>query len=270
MNRKNLLLPAAAALATAWLFASAAAQPAPQDQGTPPAQSAQLLQIDQSTQPPHPAPSAQPPQPAPSAQPPSDQPPEPEPSAQPPQLAQPAPATQPAQMNATPQPLQKAPPAPPAKPREFVFYGDACAADLEKFCAGVQPGASRQRCLDAHEAESSKPCRKRRSELRELRSACEAVMASSCKDVPLLLDPMLKCLQEHEAALGEPCRKLRAAARKPAQLIIPACQGDFKKLCKDVPLTSSDVSRCLQDHEAELSGPCRAAGPEPKAAALKK
>ena len=135
---------------------------------------------------------------------------------------------------------------------------------------GVQPSASRQRCLDAHEAEFAKPCQERRSELRELRAACESVIVSSCKYVPLFFDPMLKCLQEHETELGEPCKKLRASAQKPAHLIIPACQGDVKKLCKDVPLTSLDVSRCLQEHETELSVPCRGTGPEPEAATPKK
>jgi hypothetical protein len=64
-------------------------------------------------------------------------------------------------------------------------------------------------------------------------------------------------------------RKTRVAAHKPAPLVDPACLGDFKRLCKGLPLTKSEVSRCLQVRAAELSNPCRATMPASRTAAPK-
>ena len=118
------------------------------------------------------------------------------------------------------------------------------------------------KCLDSHEAEFSEACRKRRAELRDLRVSCLAVIEQSCRYVPLFADAILNCLQEHEAELAGPCQSLREKAAQPSRYIAAACQSDFKRFCKDVPLKGLRVAQCLQEHEAELSKPCLAGAPE--------
>ena len=162
---------------------------------------------------------------------------------------------QPTQLATTPLPAQ------PVKPPKPILYGDPCRSDLERFCVGSQPQAIRIRCLDSHEAEFSKACQERRAELRDLRTACAAVIEPSCRYVPLFADAILNCLQEHEAELVAPCKSLREKAQKPSHYIAAACQSDFKKFCKDMPLNGFRVAQCLQEHEAELSKPCLEGAP---------
>ncbi|MCX5795350.1 MAG: hypothetical protein NTY77_07655 [Elusimicrobia bacterium] len=221
----------------AGLFAAAAS--AQTDQPAPPSQSTQTVQPAQvaaST------PTAQPEQPAPPIQ--STQ------TVQAQPAVQPAPAAQP-----------PAPPQPPRPPKQ-VLYGDPCRSDLENFCTGNQPQAIRMRCLDSHEAEFSKGCQTRRAELRDLRASCKAVIEQSCRYVPLFADAILNCLQEHEAELVDPCKSLRDKALKPSRFVAAACQSDFKKFCKDLPMNGFRIAQCLQEHEAELSKPCLAGAPE--------
>jgi hypothetical protein len=118
--------------------------------------------------------------------------------------------------------------------------------------------AIRLRCLDSHEAEFSAACQERRAELRELRSSCQAVIDESCRYVPLFADAILSCLQDHETELAGPCKSLREKALKPSHYVSEACQADFKKFCKDVPLNGFRIAQCLQEHETELSKPCLA------------
>jgi hypothetical protein len=145
------------------------------------------------------------------------------------------------------------------KPPKQVLYGDPCRAELEKFCVGNHPLAIRMRCLDSHEAEFSEACQKRRVELRELRSSCQAVIDQSCRYTPLLADAILSCLQEHEADIVDPsCKSLREKAAQSSHYIAAACQSDVKKLCKDVPVNGFRIAQCLQEHETDLSKPCLA------------
>jgi hypothetical protein len=69
-----------------------------------------------------------------------------------------------------------APPAPapaapsPALKEARMKMRAACAEDMQKFCANVQPGnGARQSCLREHRAELSPACRAARSELRVIR-----------------------------------------------------------------------------------------------------
>lgn len=36
-----------------------------------------------------------------------------------------------------------------------------------------------------------------------------------------------------------------------------ACSADYKKLCPDVRMGGGRIVRCLKEHEADLSAPCR-------------
>ena len=174
------------------------------------------------------------------------------------------PTSAPASAAPTVQPAQPAAPATtqPARPPKQIYYGDPCRADLEKFCVDSRPLVIRMKCLDSHEAEFAEACQKRRAELRDLRTACQPVIDQSCRYVPLFADAILNCLQEHESDIVEPCKGLREKALKPAHFISPACQADFKKFCKDVPMKGLSIAQCLQEHLAELSKPCLTGAPE--------
>jgi hypothetical protein len=169
--------------------------------------------------------------------------------------------TPPSQSTQTVQSTAAATP-PPTKPSKPVLYGDPCRLDLEKFCANSQPLAIRMKCLDSHESEFSQACQKRRSDLRELRAACQAVIDESCRYAPLFADALLGCLQEHEADITDPsCKSLREKAAQPSHYVAAACQPDYKKFCKDAPLNGFRIAQCLQEHETELSKPCLEGAP---------
>lgn len=78
----------------------------------------------------------------------------------------------------TPSPPAAAPSASPApKPRSPAMKQArakrraACAADLQKFCADVEPGkGARQKCLRSHRAEISPECKLARQQLRVIRA----------------------------------------------------------------------------------------------------
>ena len=94
---------------------------------------------------------------------------------------------------------------------------DPCAADAAKFCAGVQKGDARMKCLTDHKAQASDPCKAhlvRIETQHEVQKACAADTQSFCKDVSIGESRVAKCLKEHEAQLSDGCKKARAAFRQ--------------------------------------------------------
>lgn len=92
---------------------------------------------------------------------------------------------------------------------------EACKADKEKFCKGVEPGEGRlMKCMKEHEAELSEGCRKVSGEMKEkmkekmkgASEACKADKEKFCKDVEPGEGRIVKCLKEHEAELSEACK----------------------------------------------------------------
>ena len=92
-------------------------------------------------------------------------------------------------------------------------FGRSCRADVEQFCAGVDPGGGRIiGCLDQHQVDLSSSCREEVEKLAEarervaaLRDACRADVEKNCKGVPAQAGPLLQCLQANEANLSPRC-----------------------------------------------------------------
>ena len=100
------------------------------------------------------------------------------------------------------------------KARRFVEeFGRSCRADMDQFCAGVEPGGGHVfGCLAQHQLELSPSCQawvNRMAEAREritaFRSACTADLERLCKGVPPQAGPLLECLQANEASLSSQC-----------------------------------------------------------------
>jgi len=101
------------------------------------------------------------------------------------------------------------------KARALVLeFGRACRADVDQFCAGVDPGGGRViGCLNRHQLELSSSCQAEMTRLAEarervaaFRAACQADVESMCKSVSTQAGPLLDCLQEHEGRLSSECR----------------------------------------------------------------
>lgn len=75
--------------------------------------------------------------------------------------------------------VQSAPP-PPAVIAARKAERQACAADMAKFCANVEPGCGRpMQCLRAHASELSATCTGAQAQLRAVRAQMNAVSPGS-------------------------------------------------------------------------------------------
>jgi hypothetical protein len=98
---------------------------------------------------------------------------------------------------------------------------NACSDDIAKFCPNIKPGAAAAMgCLEAHESELSSVCK------------------------------------EYEASMGGKRAERREQIRETAQFR-QACLSDMGKFCNDASPTQGGMLKCLNDHEKELTGPCR-------------
>ena|SRR5579872_5842913 len=86
-----------------------------------------------------------------------------------------------------------------------------CAADIQKFCAGVQPGGGAiAQCLKAHQADLSEACKERGEELKQkfqsFTAACQEDLQKYCKDVQPGAGRKIKCLKDNAANLAPNCK----------------------------------------------------------------
>jgi hypothetical protein len=97
---------------------------------------------------------------------------------------------------------------------------ERCAAEVEKYCQGVERGAGRILvCLQEHQS--------------QLSPACQQAMSQSQRRGP----------------------KGRARPQRPSWA--SPCMGDITKLCKGIPAGTGRIAECLKQHEAELSIACK-------------
>ena len=93
-----------------------------------------------------------------------------------------------------------------------------CAADVQKFCANVQPGGGRiLECLKSHEAELSPACKAR----------------------------------------GEQGKARRPERKEAREAVQAACKDDIAKLCSGVEQGGGKVMRCLHDNKDKVSATCK-------------
>ena len=89
---------------------------------------------------------------------------------------------------------------------EFKEFAEACKADAETLCKGVQPGQGRiMRCLAEHKDKLSSGCREKISEAQE-HHPCMKDMERLCKDVQPGAGRIADCMKKHEAQLSPECK----------------------------------------------------------------
>lgn len=95
--------------------------------------------------------------------------------------------------------------------QEAVARG-ACAPDVERLCAGVQPGQGRiATCLTDKQAELSPECAQEieqmRARARAFHQACKADIQKYCKGMRAGGGKLAKCLKHNQAKLTPACKE---------------------------------------------------------------
>jgi len=149
---------------------------------------------------------------------------------------------------------------------------DACAADVTRLCADVQPGSNRVvSCLRSQETKLTDACRDKldvdarraRALIQEFGRACRADVGEFCALVPPGGGRVLECLARHERDLSRPCQSevdRIAVARSQVESVRKACRADAERLCQGVPSQAGPLLACLTRNQAALSADCNAAG----------
>lgn len=90
--------------------------------------------------------------------------------------------------------------------QEIKEFAEACKADAETVCKGVQPGQGRVlRCLAENKEKLSSGCRAEIAE-GESRHPCMKDMERLCKGVQPGGGRMMECMKQHEAELSPECK----------------------------------------------------------------
>jgi hypothetical protein len=94
--------------------------------------------------------------------------------------------------------------------REFLA---ACKADLDQFCAAVEPGGGRMlACLSRHQLDVSRQCQSEvvrigeaRDRLEGFRSTCVKDLTTLCAGVPQQAGPLLECVEANRERVSAEC-----------------------------------------------------------------
>jgi hypothetical protein len=97
--------------------------------------------------------------------------------------------------------------------RKVKEVGEACAADVESYCAGVKPGGGNVlRCLAENKATLSPRCQAvvqgGQEKAAEFRKACDKDAKKLCKGIARGEGRVLACLQSRKAELSPACQAL--------------------------------------------------------------
>ena len=163
----------------------------------------------------------------------------------------------------------------------------ACGDDLQRFCAGVQPGGGRLvQCLSGHTGELSEACAGIIAGAgggNKLRAACGDDLQRFCVGVQPGGGRLIQCLSNHTRELSVVCGNVISAriprgdapapsaqtpATQPAapitasnppanigNILRASCGPDSQRLCAGVR-REIDVLKCLGSRRAELSSVC--------------
>ena len=84
----------------------------------------------------------------------------------------------------------------------------ACAAEIQQHCTGLQPGEGRIRaCVKDHFAEFSEPCKQALLNSVALVKACKGDVQRTCPGVQPGGGRIQACMKEHFAEYSEPCKQ---------------------------------------------------------------
>ena len=90
----------------------------------------------------------------------------------------------------------------------------ACGADINRVCAGIQPGEGRiTTCVREHFAELSAPCRNALISGATITKACTADYRQKCAGIEPGGGRIQACMKDHFAELGELCQEALLLAR---------------------------------------------------------
>ena len=164
----------------------------------------------------------------------------------------------------------------------------ACGDDLQRFCAGVQPGGGRLvQCLSSRISELSAACGNMIAAAgrggAKIRAACDQDLQRFCVGVQAGGGRLVQCLSSHTSELSTACGNMIAAiqarrgtsnasaqslATQPAApatighspvtigtILRASCGPDVQRLCAGAR-RESEVLRCLDSQRMELSTTC--------------
>jgi hypothetical protein len=90
----------------------------------------------------------------------------------------------------------------------------ACKAELEQHCAGVQPGEGRLRaCVKEHFAEFSEPCKAALLSSVAVVKACKADVQKTCTDIQPGGGRIQACMKDHFAEYSDGCKQAIITAK---------------------------------------------------------
>ena len=90
----------------------------------------------------------------------------------------------------------------------------ACGAEIERHCAGVQPGDGRIRaCVTEHFAEFPDPCKQALLSSVAVVKACKTDVQQSCAGVEPGGGRIQACMKDHFAEYSEPCKQAIITAK---------------------------------------------------------
>ena len=90
----------------------------------------------------------------------------------------------------------------------------ACGAEIQQHCAGVQPGEGRLRaCVKENFAAFSEPCKRAVLSTVAVVRACKADVQRTCPDVQPGGGRIQACMKDHFAEYSEPCKQAIITAK---------------------------------------------------------
>jgi Cysteine rich repeat len=90
----------------------------------------------------------------------------------------------------------------------------ACGAEIQQHCAGVQPGEGRLRaCVKEHFAAFSEPCKQAMLSSVAVVRACKADVQQTCPDIQPGGGRIQACMKDHFAEYSDTCKQAIITAK---------------------------------------------------------
>jgi hypothetical protein len=90
----------------------------------------------------------------------------------------------------------------------------SCGAEIQQYCAGVQPGEGRLRaCVKDHFAAFSEPCKRALLSSVAVVKVCKADVQRTCPDVQPGGGRIQACMKDHFTEYSAPCKQAIITAK---------------------------------------------------------